>query len=154
MIVAQHPSTGYDNFPVGQRPSRDDEEVIGQRPSRDDEEVVGQREDAMEEYEESLRINPFVPTCSSATAAEYLRTAAETIEERGKLRDQPSGERSMARTVAAYNSLFGYSPMDETKGWQFMVLLKFARMAGGQYHEDDYIDAISYAALAAESAKK
>ena len=99
-------------------------------------------------------ITPFVPTGGRTSAAEYLRTAAETIEERGKLRDKPSGERSMARAVDAYNTLFGDAPMDETKGWQFMVLLKFARMAGGKYHEDDYIDAISYAALAAESANK
>jgi len=99
-------------------------------------------------------IEHFFPSTTKNTAAKYLCTAAETIEERGKQRDQPNGERSMARAVNAYNALFGDLPMDEVRGWQFMNLLKMARSSGGSYREDDYVDAVSYAALAAEAASK
>jgi len=90
----------------------------------------------------------------SNTAEDYLRNAANEIASRAVLRDQPTGERSMGKAVAAYRALFGEILDTETKGWQFMELLKMARMSGGKYHEDDYIDAIGYAALAAESAAK
>lgn len=73
------------------------------------------------------------------------------MEDRAASRDTPTGERSMARAVAAFNSLYGYA-MTETEGWQFMSLLKKARGAQGAYREDDYVDDVAYAALAAESA--
>jgi hypothetical protein len=87
------------------------------------------------------------------SATDYLDQCADTIEERGKLRDSEEGERSMGKTVAAFNTLFG-KDLTETQGWQFMQLLKMARMSAGVYHEDDYVDNISYGALAAETAFK
>jgi hypothetical protein len=83
------------------------------------------------------------------TAANILRTAADTIEARGRLRDSGK-ERSMARTVATFNALTGHA-LTETQGWTFMLLLKLAREQSG-HDPDNWIDATAYAALAAESA--
>ena len=41
------------------------------------------------------------------TAPEYLRRAAEIMDERGKQYDSPHGERSMGRCVVAFNALTG-----------------------------------------------
>lgn len=81
--------------------------------------------------------------------ARVLETAKENIQQRASTRDIDQ-ERSMARTVATFNSLTQHS-LTEHDGWIFMVVLKLARAYGGKYHVDDYIDAASYAALAAES---
>lgn len=93
------------------------------------------------------------------SATDELRTAAKNIEERASQRDQPQGERSMARAVNAFNALFGDSVaqrghMTETEGWEFMSLLKKSRAVGGAYHADDYSDDTAYCALAAEAASK
>lgn len=86
---------------------------------------------------------------SHTDAASLLIEAADTIGDRAALRDRPSGERSMARTVAAFNALTGLQ-LDELQGWQFMVCLKLARATAGALHLDDYTDAAAYAALAGE----
>lgn len=88
-----------------------------------------------------------------ATAPAILRAAAETIEARAVERDQPSGERSMGRTVAAFNALTGHQ-LSERDGWLFMVTLKMARACttpAGQ--ADDYVDLAAYSALAGECPK-
>jgi len=82
-----------------------------------------------------------------------LQSAAITIQLRAKERDNSNGERSMAKTVDAFNALFGHQ-LTETQGWQFMELLKIARSAGGNYRRDDFLDGAAYAALAGESAAK
>jgi len=81
-----------------------------------------------------------------------LQSAAITIQLRAQERDS-KGERSMAKTVDAFNALFGHQ-LTETQGWQFMELLKIARSAGGNYRRDDFLDGAAYAALAGESAAK
>ena len=86
-------------------------------------------------------------------ATDYMEQAAEQMEDRAASRDQEDGERSMARAVVAFNAIYGHA-LSETEGWQFMSLLKKSRGAGGCYREDDYVDDIAYAALAAESAGK
>jgi len=86
-----------------------------------------------------------------SNAEKYLAEAQAQMRDRAASRDTPTGERSMARAVAAFNSLYGHS-LTETEGWQFMSILKKARGAQGTYREDDYIDDVAYAALAAESA--
>ena len=87
------------------------------------------------------------------TADQILTEAAHLIAERGKERDKPGGERSMAATVAAFNALTGHQ-LSEVDGWHFMELLKMARSYGGSYRQDDYDDKVSYAALATEAAEK
>lgn len=97
-------------------------------------------------------------------AATFLRRATEAIEARGVVRDQPTGERSMARTVAMFNALMsndtpdtmtkGANELSELDGWRFMICLKLARSVGGQFNPDDYIDMAGYAALAGECAAR
>lgn len=86
----------------------------------------------------------------STTAPAILNRAAADIQQRAALRDQPHGERSMARAVAAFNAMFGYA-LTVAEGWQFMELLKMSRGAAGSYHADDHLDRVAYAALAAEA---
>lgn len=89
----------------------------------------------------------------TASAPDLLISAADAIADRAQLRDQPNGERSMARAVAAFNALFD-AQLSEQQGWQFMVLLKLARSSAGRIHLDDYTDAAAYAALAGECATR
>lgn len=84
-------------------------------------------------------------------ATEIANKAVETMAARGAERDQPSGERSMARTVKAFNILFD-KDLTETEGWMFMVILKAARAATSPGNLDHYVDGAAYEALAGESA--
>lgn len=89
-------------------------------------------------------------TIEQPTAVRLLVEAAETIGDRASERDTEQ-ERSMKRTVKAFNAMFNKN-LTETEGWQFMELLKMARSVGGKYREDDFLDGAAYAALAGESA--
>lgn len=82
-------------------------------------------------------------------APEILRHAAEIIEQRGKSRDTPKGERSMARACKIFEAITG-GRITEHEGWLFMVCLKLARMNAG-YNPDDTFDAAAYLALRLES---
>lgn len=94
----------------------------------------------------NLPIKPF--------AVEILSKAADLMEERGKTYDTPGGERSMAKTVAAFNILTG-EEITEAQGWLFMQLLKDVRLfTRSGYHADSAEDAIAYAALKAEAKQK
>ena len=83
-------------------------------------------------------------------AVETLQKAAAHIHDRAVLRDTPEGERSMAKTVAAFNVIYG-TTLTETQGWQFMVLLKIVRGSQGEFVADDFEDQTAYSALAGES---
>ena len=80
---------------------------------------------------------------------QVLRTAADTIEARAALRDRGQ-ERSMARTVKAFNALTGHE-LSETDGWVFMVMLKLGREQSG-HDPDNFVDGTAFMALAGESA--
>jgi len=84
------------------------------------------------------------------TAPDLCTKAAELMVERGKDRDKPDGERSMARCVKAFNAMTGHN-LTEEDGWLFMVYLKHSRMRAGKFRQDDYEDAVAYEALMAES---
>lgn len=88
------------------------------------------------------------PATARKTAPDLLADAAAILAERGRERDKPNGERSMARAVAAFNAITGHD-LTEVEGWRFMVCLKMARGTG----PDDCLDLIGYAALAAEAAQ-
>lgn len=75
------------------------------------------------------------------------------IEQRAVQRDLRDGERSMARTVAAFNALTGGS-LSERDGWIFMVALKAAHATAGGHQLDDYTDGAAYFALAGECAER
>ena len=96
-------------------------------------------------------VSPRKRNATALKADHYLQQAAREMADRAASRDAPSGERSMARAVRAFNELYG-AALTETEGWQFMSILKKARGASGAYREDDYTDDVAYAALAAESA--
>lgn len=86
-------------------------------------------------------------------ASKILETGSETLTQRAKLRDSTStGERSMAKAVAIFNAWQGDTGdhLTEEEGWRFMIALKQARMAGGRFHLDDYVDLASYSALLGE----
>lgn len=85
------------------------------------------------------------------SAGDLLGHAAAAIKQRAAQRDMPSGERSMARTVAMFGALTG-KQLTETEGWLFMVALKMARATAGAHNIDDYVDMAAYAALAGEAA--
>jgi uncharacterized membrane protein len=84
-------------------------------------------------------------------AIAYLTKAAELMAERGKTYDQPEGERSMARAVAALGVITGKT-LTEAEGWLFMQLLKDVRQwQNPAFHRDSAEDCIAYAALKAEA---
>lgn len=84
-------------------------------------------------------------------AAEMLGRAAALLHERGQNYDKPEGERSMGRTVAAFNAITGRD-LSEAEGWLFMQQLKQVRLfTRSGYHADSAEDNIAYAALMAEA---
>lgn len=88
------------------------------------------------------------------TAPEFLHRAATIMEERGKQYDKPGGERSMGKTVAAFNAITGYN-ITEASGWLLLQLLKDTRQwQNPGYHADSADDCIAYAALKAEALAK
>ena len=87
------------------------------------------------------------------SAPDLLGRAAEIMVERGKQYDQPGGERSMAKCVAAFNAMTG-KQMTEEEGWAFMATLKLVRFFQNTAtpHRDSLEDLISYSALLGEAA--
>lgn len=85
------------------------------------------------------------------SAETFLTAAAAHMAERGKTYDQPNGERSMARTVAAFVAITG-KELTEAEGWLFMQILKDVRQwQRPGFHADSAEDCIAYAALKAEA---
>lgn len=85
------------------------------------------------------------------TAPDFLQAGIEAMKDRAASRDN-EGERSMAKTVKAFNALTG-GKLTEREGWLFMVCLKLARANNGKKTvEDDFIDGAAYMALYGECA--
>lgn len=97
-----------------------------------------------------LEVDPEMLNNQPKSAVELLTEGANCIGDRASERDTES-ERSMARTVKAFNAMFN-KDLTETEGWQFMELLKVSRSVGGKFREDDFVDGAAYAALAGECA--
>lgn len=88
----------------------------------------------------------------TVTAPAILNKAAALMEERGKQYDQPEGERSMGRAVAALNAVLGRPALTESEGWLLLQLLKDVRdRQRAEPHLDSLEDGVAYAALKAES---
>lgn len=87
------------------------------------------------------------------TAASMLTAALGHMEDRAKTYDAPGGERSMGKTVAAFNTITGLE-MTEEQGWLFMEILKQVRSQQGNYRADNYEDMVAYAALRGECAAR
>lgn len=98
----------------------------------------------------SRRRRPIAPSPENSPGS-FLLEALATIDQRAQQRDTVA-ERSMARTVSAFNGLTGRD-LTEEEGWLFMATLKLARASGGRtYRRDDYVDAAAYIALLGERA--
>lgn len=99
-----------------------------------------------DEFEAALRAEG-----PAVKAPELLGRAAALMHERGKTYDEPEGERSMGKTVAAFNAVTGRD-LTESEGWLLMCLLKAVRAAARKEpHRDSLEDLIAYAALMAEA---
>jgi hypothetical protein len=103
--------------------------------------------DANEEINEAVSL-------PKPKAAEMLGRAAALLHERGQSYDKPEGERSMLRTVSAFNAITGRD-LTEAEGWLFMQQLKQVRLfTRSGYHADSAEDNIAYAALMAEAKER
>jgi hypothetical protein len=91
------------------------------------------------------------PKADTPSAPQILKTAMSHMEERAVTYDQPSGERSMGKTVDMFNTLTE-NKLTEEQGWLFMACLKMVRAQQGRYRADSYEDGAAYFALAGESA--
>ena len=84
-------------------------------------------------------------------ATDVLKKAAKHMRDRAATYDKPEGERSMAKTVAAFNAITG-KPLSVAEGWLFMAVLKQVRVFQNpaKPHQDSLEDGVAYAALLAE----
>lgn len=90
----------------------------------------------------------------AVSAPDFLRRAADIMEERGKQYDKPEGERSMGKCVAAFNIVTGRD-ITEAEGWLLLQILKDVRQwQRPGFHQDSADDCIAYAALKAEAKQK
>ncbi len=84
-------------------------------------------------------------------AQDFLAAAQSHMADRAKTYDRPDGERSTARTVAAFNAVTGHN-LSESDGWMMMMLLKAVRLTQrATYHADSAEDLVAYAALLGEA---
>ena len=82
-------------------------------------------------------------------AQDFLAAAQGHLGDRASTYDSPKGERSMKRTVEAFNIITGHK-LSEEQGFLFMVLLKSVRSQQGKYKDDNYQDGAAYFALMGE----
>lgn len=84
-------------------------------------------------------------------ATEFLKVAQSHMDARAQVYDKADGERSMARTVTAFNAITGHN-LSESDGWMLMMLLKAVRLTQrATYHADSAEDLVAYAALLGEA---
>lgn len=89
---------------------------------------------------------------TNPTASQINESAMKHIRDRASTYDQPQGERSMGKTVIAFNAITGRD-LTESEGWLLLQVLKDVRQwqNPNEYHQDSGEDCIAYAALKAES---
>lgn len=85
------------------------------------------------------------------TAEQLLQRAAQHTADRTTTYDKPDGERSMGKTVEAFNIITGHD-LTEAEGWLLLQILKDVRQwSRPGYHADSAEDGIAYSALKAEA---
>jgi hypothetical protein len=85
------------------------------------------------------------------SAPDLLAAAAQHMLDRAATYDKPDGERSMGKTVAAFNAITGRD-LRESEGWLLLAVLKMVRSEQREApHRDSIEDGISYAALYGEA---
>lgn len=82
----------------------------------------------------------------------FLQAAIDVQAERGKQYDAPGGERSMGRTIKAFNAITGRD-LTEAEGWLLLQVLKDVRQWQNpdKFHEDSALDGVAYSSLKAEA---
>lgn len=106
---------------------------------------------SQEEVERMRRAAQEFHSEPAPSAAAILKAGLKHMEDRAQAYDNPLGERSMSRTVEAFNAITG-SRLTEEQGWLFMVLLKTVRSQQGAYKADNYEDGAAYFGLMGEAA--
>lgn len=86
-------------------------------------------------------------------APDFLKKGLGHMEDRAATYDKEGGERSMDKTVAAFNIITGHS-LTEEEGWLMMEILKQVRSMQGNFKADNYEDLAAYAALRGECASR
>lgn len=85
------------------------------------------------------------------TAPALLDQAAKHMRDRAATYDAPQGERSMGKTVQAFNAITGRD-LRESEGWLLLELLKIVRSeTSKEPHQDSVEDLIAYGALYGEA---
>lgn len=85
------------------------------------------------------------------SAVEFLNQASSLLTERGKQYDQEGGERSMGKTVSAFNAITG-KDLSEPEGWLLLQILKDVRQwQHPGFHRDSAEDSVAYSALKSEA---
>lgn len=91
------------------------------------------------------------PPAIGNTASGFLRRAEQIMNERAHQYDKPEGERSMGKTVQAFNAITGRD-LTEAEGWLLLQVLKDVRQwQRPDFHQDSADDGIAYSALKAEA---
>lgn len=85
-------------------------------------------------------------------AVQLLDKAAGHMMDRAKQYDSPEGERSMAKTVAAFNIITGHT-LSEAEGFLLMQILKDVRQwqTPDKAHPDSLEDGVAYSSLKGEA---
>ena len=84
-------------------------------------------------------------------APDILKKSAQHMLDRATTYDKPEGERSMAKTVQAFNAITGRD-ITTAEGWLMLAVLKQVRafQNPGKPHVDSLEDGLAYLALMAE----
>lgn len=91
------------------------------------------------------------PKPGATTAPDLLRQAEKHMRDRAATYDKLEGERSMTKTIAAFNAITGRD-LRESEGWLLMTLLKMVRSETRTTpHTDSVEDLIAYGALFGEA---
>lgn len=85
----------------------------------------------------------------------FLQAAIDVQAERGKQYDISGRERSMGKTVHAFNAITGRD-LTEAEGWLLIQVLKDVRQWQNpdKFHEDSALDCVAYSSLKAEALAK
>lgn len=85
------------------------------------------------------------------SAPQMLERAYNHMADRAATYDKPEGERSMGKTIEAFNAVTGQQ-LSESEGWLLMSLLKMVRdRQRPSPHQDSCEDLVAYSALYGEA---
>ncbi len=88
------------------------------------------------------------------TAVDLLKIAGDHMSDRAATYDTEEGERSVGKTVAAFNTITGHN-LKESEGWLLLQVLKDVRQwSNDDYHPDSAEDSVAYCALKGEALSK